>query len=46
VNARMRDALASVMKEAYTAGLGEQPCPTRPSGELVGLTWVRPLKVG
>ncbi|WP_329264993.1 hypothetical protein OG223_52465 [Streptomyces sp. NBC_01478] len=51
MEARMRDALVGVMKEAYTAGLGEGAVP-RPvmmplvHGELVGLIWVRPLKVG
>ncbi|MET7356698.1 hypothetical protein [Streptomyces mirabilis] len=40
-----------MVKEAYTAGLGEGAVP-RPlmmplvRGELVGLIWVRPLKVG
>ncbi|MDH2390618.1 hypothetical protein QCN29_17830 [Streptomyces sp. HNM0663] len=47
----MWNALVGVMKEAYTAGLGEGAVP-RPAmmplvrGELVGLIWVRPLKVG
>ncbi|MFE9007431.1 hypothetical protein ACFYOY_35830 [Streptomyces sp. NPDC007875] len=47
----MWDALVGVMKDAYTAGLGEGTVP-RPvimplvRGELVGLIWVSPLKVG
>ncbi|MFJ8164185.1 hypothetical protein ACIRBY_25120 [Streptomyces sp. NPDC096136] len=47
----MWNALVGVMKEAYTASLGEGTVP-RPvmmplvRGELVGLIWVRPLKVG
>ncbi|MFI9080976.1 hypothetical protein ACIGW8_31660 [Streptomyces sioyaensis] len=47
----MWDALVDVVKSAYTAGLGEGTVP-RPvimplvRGELVGLIWVRPLKVG
>ncbi|MFJ2022016.1 hypothetical protein [Streptomyces nodosus] len=51
MEARMWDALVGVMKDAYTAGLGEGAVP-RPvmmplvRGELVGLIWVRPLKVG
>ncbi|MEU2739576.1 hypothetical protein ABZ656_30500 [Streptomyces sp. NPDC007095] len=51
MEARMWNALVGVMKEAYTAGLGEGAVP-RPvmmplvRGELVGLIWVRPLKVG
>ncbi|WP_241779620.1 hypothetical protein [Streptomyces natalensis] len=51
MEARMWDALVDVVKNAYTAGLGEGTAP-RPvimplvRGELVGLIWVRPLKVG
>lgn len=51
MEARMWDALVGVMKDAYTAGLGEGTVP-RPvimplvRGELVGLIWVRPIKVG
>jgi len=47
----MWDALVSVAKKAYTAGLGEGTVP-RPlimplvRGELVGMVWARPLKVG
>ncbi|MFE4821926.1 hypothetical protein ACFRFU_36960 [Streptomyces sp. NPDC056704] len=47
----MWNGLVGVVKEAYTAGLGEGAVP-RPvmmplvRGELVGLLWVRPLKVG
>ncbi|MFD7498984.1 hypothetical protein ACFV8T_43090 [Streptomyces sp. NPDC059832] len=47
----MWDALVGVMKDAYIAGLGEGTVP-RPvimplvRGELVGLIWVRPIKVG
>jgi hypothetical protein len=47
----MWDGLVSVAKETYTASLGEGVVP-RPlmmplvRGELVGLIWVRPLKVG
>ncbi|MFF2937835.1 hypothetical protein [Streptomyces mirabilis] len=47
----MWNGLVGVVKEAYTAGLGEGAVP-RPvmmplvRGELVGLIWVRPLKVG
>ncbi|MEV8057153.1 hypothetical protein AB0P37_11640 [Streptomyces antimycoticus] len=47
----MWDVLVGMMKNAYTAGLGEGIVP-RPvimplvRGELVGLIWVRPLKVG
>ncbi|MFI8348046.1 hypothetical protein [Streptomyces sp. NPDC085596] len=51
MDARMWDGLVSVAKETYTASLGEGVVP-RPlmmplvRGELVGLIWVRPLKVG
>ncbi|CCK32774.1 hypothetical protein BN159_8396 [Streptomyces davaonensis JCM 4913] len=51
MEARMWDALVDVAKSAYTAGLGEGTVP-RPlimplvRGELVGMIWVRPLKVG
>ncbi|MFF8910962.1 hypothetical protein [Streptomyces olivaceoviridis] len=47
----MWDGLVGVAKETYTASLGEGVVP-RPlmmplvRGELVGLIWVRPLKVG
>lgn len=47
----MWDALVGVMKEAYTAGLGEGAVP-RPvmmplvHGELVGLIWVCPARWG
>ncbi|SOE25094.1 hypothetical protein [Streptomyces sp. OK228] len=47
----MWNGLVGVVKEAYTAGLGEGAVP-RPvmmplvRGKLVGLIWVRPLKVG
>ncbi|MFJ4783991.1 hypothetical protein [Streptomyces sp. NPDC088794] len=47
----MWDALVSVAKNAYTAGLGEGTVP-RPlimplvHGELVGMIWARPLKGG
>jgi hypothetical protein len=47
----MWDALVDVVKSAYTAGLSEGAVP-RPlilplvRGELVGMIWVRPLKVG
>jgi hypothetical protein len=47
----MWDALAGVATQAYTAGLGEGAAP-RPlimplvRGELVGMIWVRPIKVG
>ncbi|MFE2609678.1 hypothetical protein ACFXI6_50895 [Streptomyces mirabilis] len=47
----MWNALVGVVKEAYTAGLGEGAVPRSVMmplvrGELVGLIWVRPLKVG
>ncbi|AZP22777.1 hypothetical protein EJC51_46095 [Streptomyces aquilus] len=51
MEARVWDALVSVAKKAYTAGLGEGAVP-RPlimplvRGELIGMIWVRPLKVG
>ncbi|GAA3246892.1 hypothetical protein GCM10020256_74790 [Streptomyces thermocoprophilus] len=51
VEARMWDGLVGVAKETYTAALGEGVVP-RPlmmplvRGELVGMIWVRPLKVG
>ncbi|MFI1869958.1 hypothetical protein [Streptomyces jumonjinensis] len=51
MEARLWDALVGVVKSAYTAGLGEGTVP-RPlimplvRGELVGMIWVRPLKVG
>ncbi|WP_239076308.1 hypothetical protein [Streptomyces sp. SID9913] len=51
VDARMWNGLVGVAKETYTASLGEGLVP-RPlmmplvRGELVGLIWVRPLKVG
>ncbi|MDQ0904635.1 hypothetical protein QFZ22_000620 [Streptomyces canus] len=51
MEAQMWDALVGVAKQAYTAGLGEGSVP-RPlimplvRGELVGMIWVRPLKVG
>ncbi|MFJ9098110.1 hypothetical protein ACIRJM_06390 [Streptomyces sp. NPDC102405] len=51
MEAQMWDALVGVAKEAYTAGLGEGSVP-RPlimplvRGELVGMIWVRPIKVG
>ncbi|WP_223734760.1 hypothetical protein [Streptomyces purpurogeneiscleroticus] len=47
----MWEALVGVVKSAYTAGLSEGAVP-RPliipllHGELVGMVWVRPLKVG
>ncbi|MFD3841502.1 hypothetical protein ACFWWC_35405 [Streptomyces sp. NPDC058642] len=47
----MWDALVKVAKSAYAAGLGEGAVP-RPlimplvGGELVGMIWSRPLKVG
>jgi len=47
----MWDALVNVAKSAYTAGLGEGTVP-RPlimplvGGELVGMIWARPLKIG
>ncbi|MFI1720348.1 hypothetical protein [Streptomyces sp. NPDC020489] len=47
----MWDALVGVAKDAYTAGLGAGTVP-RPlimplvHGELVGMIWARPLKVG
>ncbi|MGP8298260.1 hypothetical protein ACTPOK_09970 [Streptomyces inhibens] len=47
----MWDALVGVMKSAYTAGLGEGTVP-RPvimplvRSELVGVIWLRPIKVG
>ncbi|MCX5497958.1 hypothetical protein OG887_00520 [Streptomyces sp. NBC_00053] len=47
----MRNGLVSVAKQTYTASLGEGAVP-RPlmmplvRGGLVGLIWVRPLKVG
>lgn len=47
----MWDALVDVMKNAYRSGLGTGSVP-RPvimplvRGELVGLIWVRPIKVG
>jgi hypothetical protein len=47
----MWDALVGVAKSAYAASLGEGAVP-RPlimplvRGELVGMIWVRPLKVG
>ncbi|MGW6706860.1 hypothetical protein ACWGDE_18475 [Streptomyces sp. NPDC054956] len=47
----MWNGLVSVVKQAYTAGLGEGTVP-RPlmmplvRGELVGLIWARPLYVG
>ncbi|MES5820877.1 hypothetical protein [Streptomyces sp. RG80] len=47
----MWDALVGVAKQAYTAGLDEGAVP-RPlimpllRGELVGMIWCRPLKVG
>ena len=51
VDTRMRNGLVGVAKETYTASLGEGVVP-RPlmmplaRGELVGLIWARPLKVG
>ncbi|SCF60657.1 hypothetical protein GA0115259_1000924, partial [Streptomyces sp. MnatMP-M17] len=51
MEARMWDGLVGVVKETYTASLGEGVVP-RPlmmplvRGELVGLIWVRPLKDG
>ncbi|MFF7566646.1 hypothetical protein OIE43_00415 [Streptomyces pseudovenezuelae] len=51
MEAQMWDALVGVAKQAYTAGLGEGTAP-RPlimplvRGELVGMIWVRPIKVG
>ena len=51
MEARMWDALVDVLKSAHTVGPGEGTVP-RPvimrlvRGELVGLIWVRPLKVG
>ncbi|MFJ9543912.1 hypothetical protein ACIRPX_42825 [Streptomyces sp. NPDC101225] len=51
MEAGLWDALVGVVKEAYTAGLGEGTVP-RPlimplvRGELVGMIWVRPLKAG
>ncbi len=51
MEARMWDGLVGVVKGTYTAGLGEETVP-RPvimplvRGELVGLIWVRPLRVG
>ncbi|MFI0936895.1 hypothetical protein ACH4RG_34985 [Streptomyces sp. NPDC021019] len=51
MEARMWNGLVGVAKETYTASLGEGVVP-RPlmmplvRGELVGLIWVRPLKVG
>ncbi|SES31846.1 hypothetical protein SAMN04487983_104256 [Streptomyces sp. yr375] len=51
MEARMWDALVGVAKKAYTAGLSEGAVP-RPlimplvRGELVGMIWVRPIKVG
>lgn len=50
VEARMWDALVDVVKSAYTAGLDEGTVPRTAimplvRGELVGLIWVRPLKV-
>ncbi|WP_406409131.1 hypothetical protein [Streptomyces sp. NBC_01643] len=47
----MWDALVGVVKSAYTAALGEGSVP-RPlmmplvRGKLVGMIWVRPLRVG
>lgn len=47
----MWDALVGVMKDAYTAGVGEGTVP-RPlimplvRGELVGMIWARPTKSG
>lgn len=47
----MRNGLVGVVKEAYSASLGEEVVP-RPlmmplvRGELVGLAWVRPPRVG
>lgn len=51
VDTRMWNGLVGVAKETYTASLGEGVVP-RPlmmplvRGELVGLIWARPLKVG
>lgn len=51
MEARIRNGLVGVAKETYTASLVEGVVP-RPlmmpllRGELVGLIWVRPLKVG
>ncbi|MEU9413070.1 hypothetical protein AB0E08_46260 [Streptomyces sp. NPDC048281] len=51
MEARLWDALVDAVKSAYTAGLGEGTVP-RPlimplvRGELVGMIWARPLKVG
>ncbi|WP_406440331.1 hypothetical protein OHB14_15945 [Streptomyces sp. NBC_01613] len=51
MDGRIWDALVDSMKSAYTAGL-EQGAVPRPvimplvRGELVGLTWVRPIKTG
>ncbi|MEU0949483.1 hypothetical protein ABZ379_43490 [Streptomyces canus] len=47
----MWDALVGVAKQAYTAGLGEGTVPRSlimplVRGELVGMIWVRPIKVG
>ncbi|MFI6951454.1 hypothetical protein [Streptomyces sp. NPDC050422] len=51
VDARRWNGLVSVAKETYTASLGEGSVPSPlmiplVRGELVGLVWVRPLKVG
>lgn len=51
MDTRMWNGLVGVAKETYTASLGEGVVP-RPlmmplvRGELVGLIWARPLKVG
>ncbi|MEU1516262.1 hypothetical protein ABZ490_29685 [Streptomyces sp. NPDC005811] len=51
MEARMWDGLVGVAKKTYIASLGEGVVP-RPlmmplvRGELVGLVWVRPLRVG
>ncbi|MGW9314855.1 hypothetical protein ACWGSB_21160 [Streptomyces albidoflavus] len=51
MDTRMWNGLVGVAKETYTAVLGEGVVP-RPlmmplvRGELVGLIWARPLKVG
>lgn len=51
LEARMGNGLVSVVKKTYTASLGEGTVP-RPlvmplvRGEMVGLPWVRPFRVG
>ncbi|MET9566101.1 hypothetical protein [Streptomyces tauricus] len=51
MEARMWDALVDVLKSANIAGLSEGAVPRQlimplVRGELVGMIWVRPLKVG